>query len=83
MASMSAPITSKPDLRDLARQIRQLAQTHPCWSQAHAAVAALEEHLCAMARIHEANRELLELRRLVDHEWREDLEKAAERSTAP
>lgn len=68
------------DLRDLARQIRLVAQTHPCWSQAHQAVAALEEHLCAMARVHEVHRELLELRRPVDHEWREDLEKAAERA---
>jgi hypothetical protein len=83
VAGVSAPITSKPDLRDLARQIRFVAQTHPRWSQAHAAVAALEEHLCAMARVHEVHRELLELRRLVDHEWCEDLEKAAERSTAP
>jgi hypothetical protein len=49
-----------PDLRDLARQIRLVAQTHPCWSQAHAAVTMLEEHLCAVAAVHELNRKLAE-----------------------
>jgi hypothetical protein len=57
---MSTPTTTKPDLRDLARQIRFVAQTHPCWSQAHAAVAALEEHLCAIAAVHELNKKLSE-----------------------
>jgi hypothetical protein len=57
---MSAPMTSKPDLRDLARQIRQLAQTHPCWSQAYAAVGQLEHHLCAIAAVHELNKKLSE-----------------------
>jgi hypothetical protein len=55
-------MTSKPDLRDLARQIRFVAQTHPCWSQAQFAVAQLEEQLCAIAAVHELNRKLSDLR---------------------
>jgi hypothetical protein len=51
-------MSPRADLRDLARQIRFVAQTHPCWSQAHAAVAALEEHLCAIAAVGELNRKL-------------------------
>lgn len=75
---MSTWITSKPDLRDLARQIRFVAETHPCWSQAHAAVAMLEEHLCAIAAVHELNHKLgekvAELERTRDmaaakHDW--------------
>jgi len=65
---MSAPAMSpRADLRDLARQIRFVAQTHPCWSQAHAAVAALEEHLCAIAAVHELNRKLSDREAELDH----------------
>jgi uncharacterized protein Yka (UPF0111/DUF47 family) len=59
-------MTHKPDLRDLARQIRFVAQTHPCWSQAHTAVAQLEEHLCAIAAVHELNHEVDELNHELD-----------------
>lgn len=50
------------NLRDLAKKIEQVAHEHPCYSQAMPAVSHLVDHLCAMARCEEANRELQMLR---------------------
>lgn len=44
------------DLRDLARQIGEVARDHFCYAQAAAAVTVLEDHLCAMARVEELNK---------------------------
>lgn len=49
-----------PDLRDLARKIRAVAEAHLCYSQACDAIAVLESHLCAMAAVDELNRKLSE-----------------------
>lgn len=51
-------MTNKPDLRDLARKIRAVAEAHPCYSQAHLSVAELESHLCAIAAVHELDKKL-------------------------
>ena len=53
-------MTAKPDLRDLARRIHDVAEVHPCYSQAYRAVAMLTDHLTAMAAVNELNRKLAE-----------------------
>lgn len=50
----------KSQLRDLADLIQQTAMEHPVYGQASSAVLNLVDHLSAMARCEEANRELNE-----------------------
>lgn len=45
----------KSPLRDLARQIEDVARAHPAYSQAHEVVRVLTGYLLAMARIEELN----------------------------
>src|SRR5262245_61416664 len=44
------------DLRDLARQLRKVAEEHFCYGQACNVIAVMEDHLTAMARIVELNK---------------------------
>ena len=44
-------------LRDLILQLDRVAQAHPAYSQAADAMRHLREHLSALARCEEANRE--------------------------
>lgn len=55
---------SEHPLRDFARQIRELAQAHPAYSQASPVVLNCVDHLSAIAGSHEANARLEEARRL-------------------
>ena len=52
----------KSPLRDLADLIQRTAMEHPAYGQASSAVFNLVDHLSAMARNEEANREINELR---------------------
>lgn len=54
-------------LRDLAAKLYAVAKDHPAYSQAAAPVSNLLDHLSAIARVEEANREIGELMR-----YRED-----------
>lgn len=47
-------------LRDLAQQIEEVAKAHAAYSQAYAVVQNCCDHLCAIARVHEANERLFE-----------------------
>lgn len=47
-----------PTLRNLAEQIEKTAKGHPVYSQATAIVQNCVDHLCAVARVHEANAEV-------------------------
>jgi len=53
----------KHQLRDLAQRIERVAMRHPAFSQAGGVVQNCCDHLCAIARTHEANAELAELRK--------------------
>mgnify|MGYP003396092909 FL=1 len=46
------------DLRDLAKKIEDLARDHPAYSKAHPAVQNCCDHLSAIARCEEANKEI-------------------------
>lgn len=59
-------------LRDLARQIETLAKDHPAYCQAQPAVQNLIDHLCAMARCHEANEKIVSLTDAVERMERVD-----------
>lgn len=53
----------KSPLRDLADLIDIVAHSHPAYGQGQKIVANCIDHLCAVARIEEANREIAELRK--------------------
>lgn len=52
-------LVSEHPLRDLARRVTALTLEHPAASQAGAIVQNCCDHLCAVARVHEANNEIL------------------------
>lgn len=58
---MSLNRASHP-LRALAARIEQLAKDDPAYSQAHDIVTNCVDHLCAVARTHEANEEIKEIK---------------------
>lgn len=49
------PRKKPEDLRDLARQIDEVAKNHFCYGQVHFPIRQLLDHICAIARIEEMN----------------------------
>jgi len=53
-------------LRDLARQIRDVATKHDYYGQARDSVRTCVDHLCLLASYHEANKEIQHLKSYIE-----------------